>query len=57
MPLLNWPSVEDFITSLGNTFHLKMASRMNDFLNFGTIYTFPYFEYRYYIVNFFENLQ
>ena len=59
MPLLNWPSVEDFVTSLGITFHLQMASGMNDFLrisslHFGTIY-FPHFEY--YIVHFFENWQ
>ena len=45
MPLLNWSSVDDFITctSLGNAFHLQMSSGMNDFLkisnlHFGTIY-------------------
>ena len=31
MLLLNWPSVEDLITSLGNAFHLQMASEINVF--------------------------
>ena len=58
MSLLNWQSVEDFVTSLGITFHLQMASGMNDFLgisslHFGTIY-FPHFEY--YIVHFLRKL-
>ena len=31
MLLLNWPSVEDLMTSLGNAFYLQMASGMNVF--------------------------
>ena len=60
MPLLNWPSVEDLITSLNNTFHLQIASGINDFffkyqVCILLLYTFPHFEL--YIVNFSENLQ
>ena len=60
IPPLNWPSVEDFITSFGNTFHLQMASWMDYFLkisslHFGTLY-FSSFRVLY-IVNFLENWQ
>ena len=58
MPLLNWPNIEDFVTSLGNNFIYKWHLWWMIFLKYQVyilvLYTFSQFEY--YIVHFFTKI-